>query len=162
MMVLNREMRSEVFEATRKLIMLLENRLDENLERIFKLLELKYPPEEIDTVYRNLKSDKTDLRINAIEFLDNLLDVSLKKVLIPIIESVTLETITRETLKNLNIRVPGQLDCLELILHGKDRQLKMAVIDLIDTLEPPGNHTDQSNGDSTRRALEILTRLKEK
>jgi len=162
MMVVNREIHSEVFEATRKLILLLENRLDENLERIFKLLELKYPPEEIDTVYRNLKSDKTDLRINAIEFLDNLLEVSLKKVLIPIIESVTLETITRETLKNLNVRVPGQLDCLELLLQGKDRQLKMAVIDLIDTLEPSGNHPDQPISVSTLRALEILTRLKGK
>ena len=73
----------KIFEARKKLIHLLEHRLDENLERIFKLLELKYPPDEIDTVYKNIKSDKSDLRVNAIEFLDNLLEVNLKKVLIP-------------------------------------------------------------------------------
>ena len=70
----NKNSVDEVYEARKSLIVLLEHRLDDNLERIFRLLGLKYPPGEIDTVYRNLKSDKPDLRVNAIEFLDNLLE----------------------------------------------------------------------------------------
>ena len=145
-------MQMEVFEARKKLILLLEHRLDENLERIFKLLELKYPPEEIETVYKNIKSDKSDLRVNAIEFLDNLLEVNLKKVLIPIIETLLTETITRETLKNLNVKISNQHECLKLLLKGKDNQLKKAVFDLIillndrqyiDLLEPFCAHPDQ-------------------
>lgn len=162
---LKQEQGARVSEATQKLILLLEHRLDENLERIFKLLELKYPPEEIDTVYRNIKSEKSDLRVNAIEFLDNLLEVSLKKVLIPIIETISVETLTRETLKNLNVRIPDQHHCFELLLEGKDRQLKMAVIELIETLKesqytalltPYSNHPEPSIRASVLRVLRRL------
>ena len=125
----------EVFEARKSLIEILESRLDDNLDRIFKLLELKYPPDEIDTVYKNIKSDKTDLRVNAIEFLDNLLEVNLKKILIPIIETIAMETITKETLKSLNIKIPNQYECFEMLLKGKDVKLKLAVLYLISKLQ---------------------------
>lgn len=156
----------EVFEARKKLILLLEQRLDENLERIFKLLELKYPPDEIETVYKNIKSDKSDLRVNAIEFLDNLLEVNLKKVLIPIIETLLTESITRETLKSLNVRISNQHECLRLLLKGNDMQLKIAVFDLIillnerqymDLLEPFGSHPDKKIRTSALRAISTLT-----
>ena len=71
----------EVFEARKSLMEILKRRLDDHLERIFKLLGLKYPPEEIDTIYQNIKSDKPDLRLNAVEFLDNLLEVNLKRMM---------------------------------------------------------------------------------
>ena len=165
------ERNTEVSEATRKLIHLLEHRLDENLERMFKLLELKYPPEEIDTVFKYIKSEKSDIRLNAIEFLDNLLEASLKKVLIPIIETVTVETITRDTLMNLNVRIPDQYQCLDLLLQGKDRQLKMAVIDLIEVLKesqytelliPLSHHAEPSIRASTFRVLKKLSNLRGK
>ena len=158
---------TKAFEAIRKLILLLEHRLDENLHRIFKLLELKYPPNEIDTVYKNIKSDKTDLRVNAIEFLDNLLEVNLKKVLIPIIETLLTETITRETLKSLNVRIASQHECLELLLKGKDMQIKRAVFDLIILqhdpqfivlLEPFVDHPDKK---ITSLATNAINKLKE-
>jgi AAA family ATP:ADP antiporter len=154
-----------VFEARNRLILLLEHRLDENLERIFKLLELKYPPEEIETVYQNIKSDKSDLRVNAIEFLDNLLEVNLKKVLIPIIETLLSESITRETLKSLNVRISNQHECLKLLLRGNDAQLKTAVFDLIillherqymDLLEPFVAHPDKKIRDSATRTISML------
>ncbi len=160
-------MKDEVFEARKKLILLLEQRLDENLERIFKLLELKYPPDEIETVYKNIKSDKSDLRVNAIEFLDNLLEVNLKKVLIPIIETLLTESITRETLKTLNVKISNQHECLKLLLTGKDLQLQKAVFDLIillndskyiDLLEPFGVHPDQK---IRSLALSTIDRLQE-
>lgn len=155
------------FEARKKLSILLEQRLDDNLDRIFKLLELKYPPDDIDTVYKNIKSDKSDLRVNAIEFLDNLLEVNLKKVLIPIIETLLVESITPETLKNLHVRVSNQHDCLELLLRGKDRQLKLAVFDLlillqdrqnIDLLETFVYHPDEK---IRSKALSSIRRLNE-
>ncbi len=167
----SKERNTEVFEATRRLILLLEHRLDENLERMFKLLELKYPPEEIDTVFKYIKSEKSDIRLNAIEFLDNLLEASLKKVLIPIIETVTVETITRDTLMNLNVRIPNQYQCLDLLLQGKDRQLKMAVIDLIEVLKesqytelliPLSHHAEPSIRALTIRVLKKLSKLRGK
>ena len=154
------------FEARRELILLLEHRLDENLERIFKLLELKYPPEEIDTVYKSLKSEKSDLRVNAIEFLDNLLEINLKKVLIPIIETVMMETITQETLKGLNVRISSQYDCIQQLLQGRDIQLKMAVFDLVSTLnekqyielvEPYLKHREEKVRTAAQRAIRLIS-----
>jgi AAA family ATP:ADP antiporter len=126
---------NEVFEARKSLIEILERRLDDNLDRIFKLLGLKYPPDEIETIYRNIKSDKPDLRMNAVEFLDNLLEINLKKVLIPIMETVAIDTITKETFDNLNIKVPSQYECFNLLLQGKDAKLKLAVFFLIAKLQ---------------------------
>ncbi|KPL17199.1 MAG: hypothetical protein AMS23_06385 [Bacteroides sp. SM1_62] len=126
---------NEVFEARKSLIEILERRLDDNLDRIFKLLGLKYPPEEIDTIYKNIKSDKPDLRLNAVEFLDNLLEVNLKKILIPIMETVAIDTLTKETLKSLNIKITNQYDCFDLLLKGKDIKLKLAVFFLISKLK---------------------------
>jgi AAA family ATP:ADP antiporter len=126
---------NEVFDARKSLIEILERRLDDNLDRIFKLLGLKYPPEEIDTIYKNIKSDKPDLRVNAVEFLDNLLEVNLKKILIPIMETVVLDTVTKETLKSLNIKISNQYDCFDLLLKGKDIKLKLAVLFLISKLQ---------------------------
>jgi AAA family ATP:ADP antiporter len=126
---------NEVFEARKSLIEILERRLDDNLDRIFKLLGLKYPPEEIDTIYKNIKSDKPDLRLNAVEFLDNLLEVNLKKILIPIMETVAIDTLTKETLKSLNIKITNQYDCFDLLLKGKDIKLKLAVFFLISKLQ---------------------------
>lgn len=156
---------SEIYEARKNLIALLEQGLDDNLERIFKLLELKYPPDEIDTVYQNIKSEKSDLRVNAIEFLDNLLEVNLKKILIPIIETVMVDTVTQETLKNLNIRITSQFDCLDMLLRGKDDQLKIAVFKLVSTLRdnqyaalvrPYADHRNPKLRSSALRTLKLL------
>ncbi len=122
-------------DANNSLIHLLEKRLDDNLYRIFKFLGLKYPPDEINTIYRELKSGKTEMRINAIEFLDNLLDTDLKRILIPIIETSLTETITREVLKDLKIKIIGQHECFTMLMEGKDVKLKLAVLYLLSVLK---------------------------
>ncbi|PLW95536.1 MAG: hypothetical protein C0591_11000, partial [Marinilabiliales bacterium] len=105
--------------------------LDGNLERIFRLLGLKYPPEEILTIYQGLQSKKPDMRINAVEFLDNLLETNLKRVLIPIVETVFLDHISESTFKNLNVKIPDEFECLSMLLAGKDNKIKLAVLYLI-------------------------------
>ncbi len=121
----------QVFQARKSLVALLERRLDGNLERIFRLLGLKYPPEEILTIYQGLQSKKPDMRINAVEFLDNLLETNLKRVLIPIVETVFLDHISESTFKNLNVKIPDEFECLSMLLAGKDNKIKLAVLYLI-------------------------------
>lgn len=113
------------------LIQLLESRLDINLERIFRLLGLKYPPEDILPVYERINSDKRDLRTNALEYLDNLLEISLKKILMPIIETALLDTISEEAIQNLGFKVPDELKGFERVMQSKDTQLKVAILHLI-------------------------------
>jgi AAA family ATP:ADP antiporter len=124
----------EVHEAREKLIVLLERRLDGTLERIFRLLGMRYPPEDVIPVYEGIKSVNPDLRMNSVEFLDNLLEPSLKKMLVPIVETAMFETISGETINSLKVKVPDERKCFALLLEGRDPKLKLAVFHLIRTL----------------------------
>ena len=125
----------ETIEARKGLTRLLEKRLDKNLERIFRLLGLNYPNEDIFIIYKGIHSQKPDMRTNALEFLDNLLEPSLKKVLIPLVETSMLEAITEDAIKNLNIKIPEEYQCFRLLLNGNDNRLKLAVLYLLEQLK---------------------------
>ena len=122
-------------EARKSLIDLLERRLDGNLERIFRLLGLRYPPDDMISIYKGIKSNKPDIRASSIEFLDNLLEVNLKRVIIPIVETAILDTISEEAVVNLKIKVPDEYECIEMLLQGKDLKIKLAVLYLISQLK---------------------------
>lgn len=72
--------------AARLLMETLENRLHSTLERLFRLLGLKYPPKEIYAAYLALNRKKTDEYTAAVEFLDNVLERELKRVLLPLLD----------------------------------------------------------------------------
>lgn len=120
-----------------KLIQVLESRMDRQLERIFKFLGLKFPPQEIDAVLNIIISGKQEQRIQAIEFLDNILDIQLKKELIPIAEATMLEVVSKENLNKLNIKVLSEKACFEILLKIKDDKIKLAVLALIKELKNP-------------------------
>ncbi len=122
-------------EARKSLIVLLERRLDGMLERIFRLLGLKYPPDDILTIYQGLQSKKPDMRINAVEFLDNLLEQNLKRVLVPIVETAMLDNISATTIKNLNLEITSEFQCLSMLLAGKDLRITLAALYLIAQLD---------------------------
>lgn len=119
----------------RYLIELLEKRLDSDLQRIFGLLGLKYPPEDIHNAYEGIRSNKPEQRINAIEYLDNLLEPDLKRLLIPIVETTVLDDISEETLRSLSLDIPSEMECFEMLLAVKDRHIKIAVLNLIELLD---------------------------
>lgn len=156
---------SEAKEARLGLITLLERRLDGNLERIFRLLGLKYPSEDVYSIYRNIRSEKQDLRLNALEFLDNLLEPSLRKVLIPIIETAMVEGVSEAAVRKLNLRIPNEFECLGMLLQGKDVRIKFSALYLIGQLNdqayiPLLNSCKQSESAKIRQvATDILTQL---
>ncbi len=122
----------EIHQARKQFIEALEVRLDYALERIFRLLGLKYPPDDIYNAYLGIKSNEPDLRINAVEFLDNVMEPGLKRTLIPLIESSTMGGIADEALEQLGAdRGTKELPHLASILAGSDRELKIRVLYLI-------------------------------
>lgn len=129
------ETSNEIVIARKSLINLLERRLDGNLERIFRLLGLKYPTGDMMDIYHGIQSNKSDMRLNALEFLDNLLEPNLKKVLIPIVETAMLESISEEVIRNLNLVIPDEYNCLQMLLQGKDFRVKLATLYLIGQLK---------------------------
>jgi AAA family ATP:ADP antiporter len=127
--------RSEIDKAHKQLIKDLEYRLDNDLDRIFILLGLKYPPEDIFKIYLGLKSRNSDTRINAIEFLDNILEVDLKKVLIPIVETSLVSTLIDETLDRFGLKMPSEFECLVMLMTGDDPSLQMDTLNLVAQLK---------------------------
>lgn len=122
---------SEERDARASLLELLERRLDSGLERIFKLLGLKYVQEDVQNAYLGLLSPKEESRNKAIEFLDNLLTGNLKQKLLPIIEEATMDFSSEEAIQKIKHSIPSEMECFEQLLNVPDINLKLAVIYLI-------------------------------
>jgi ATP:ADP antiporter, AAA family len=71
--------------ATDLLSRTLEARLGYTLERVFRLLGLKYPPKQIYAAYVAVHRRGENFPA-AIEFLDNILDRELKRILLPLLD----------------------------------------------------------------------------
>ncbi len=115
----------------------IEQRLQENMERIFRLLGLKYPAEDIYSVYRGIRSSKPDLRLNAVEFLDNLLETDLKQAVIPIVENALLEPMVARSVERLGLKIPSERDALELVVPEADPELQLTALNMIRKLGDP-------------------------
>lgn len=122
-------------EARKHLIKILEHRLDSDLEYIFRLLDLKYPTEDIDIAYNGIQSENPENRAIAIEFLDNLLEPDLKRVLIPIAETTVIDSISETSLRSLSLNIPSERECLEILLSRNDKEIMKAVFDLISVMD---------------------------
>ncbi|ADV49980.1 HEAT domain containing protein [Cellulophaga algicola DSM 14237] len=118
-------------DARASLLELLERRLDAGLERIFKLLGLKYKQNDITIAYAGLVSEKQEARTNAIEFLDNLLSGELKRKLLPIIESSAVDVTSEEVIHQFKQKIGTELECFQLLLEANDQKLKLAVFFLM-------------------------------
>jgi AAA family ATP:ADP antiporter len=114
-------------DVFRLLMRALDERLEQRLERIFRLVGLIYSPHEIYSVYYNCHI-KPALRPAAIEFLDNLLDKELKETVVPLLE----EAFDRE--RALRVHQPVEYISLEAALStfvkGSDPWLKAIAADL--------------------------------
>ena len=125
------EQENKILLARRNLISLLESRMDAGLERIFRLLGLKYPPDDMIEIFNSIQSSKQDLRTNAVDFLDNLLDVNLKKLIIPLIELRISDKLSKEILAQYKLKIPQETESFEELLYSKDNQFVLTTIKLI-------------------------------
>lgn len=126
-----------VSQARNGLLVLLEQRLDRQLQRIFRFLGIKYPPNDVDPILNTMLTGKEEQRLNAIEFLENILDKQLKRELIPVAESMMMHPASEEQIKKLNLRVYSEEECYRSLLSRKDVKLKLAVLYLIQQINDP-------------------------
>ncbi|TVZ16999.1 NTP/NDP exchange transporter [Maribacter sp. MAR_2009_72] len=124
-------------DARTSLLELLERRLDTGLERIFKLLGLRYQQKDVAIAYEGLLSQKQEAQQNAIEFLDNLLTGELKRKLLPIIEESAMDISSEEELQKIKHKIPTELECFKLLLQSNDLKIKLAVLYLIAQQKEP-------------------------
>ena len=70
----------------------LRRSMEQELERIFRLMALLFRGSALHDAYVGLRSTNSAMRANALEFLDNVLVPDLRKVLVPLLDSqVTVE-----------------------------------------------------------------------
>jgi AAA family ATP:ADP antiporter len=65
----------------------LRESMDHELERIFRLLQLRYPRQDIHSAYVGVQSKNPLAHDNALELLDHVLGPSLRGLLVPLIDS---------------------------------------------------------------------------
>ena len=73
--------------VTHLLARTIEDRLRATLERLFRLLGLRYPPKEIYSAYLAVRRQSREEVSAAVEFLDNMLDRDLKRMLLPLFDA---------------------------------------------------------------------------
>src|SRR5262249_37194192 len=73
--------------ATRLLERTLADRLNAVLSRLFRLLGLRYPPKDVYSAYLAVSKPARYDANAALEFLDNVLDRGLKRVLVPLLDA---------------------------------------------------------------------------
>jgi AAA family ATP:ADP antiporter len=115
---------NQVRKARTLLALAIKEKLDESLERIFRLLGLKYAPRDMLNAYLGLKSNRHNLRANAIEFLDNILRADLKKTLIPMVETPLTDARLPSNQKYCGLSMPDEFESIDTLLHGDDAWLK--------------------------------------
>ncbi len=102
----------------------LHERMDQKLERVFRLLGLRYPPADIYSAYNGLRSQRLHLRASAIEFLDNLLLPSLKQLLFPILEESAADTFLANGSQRFGLQHKTRIAYLEECIAGRDTWLQ--------------------------------------
>jgi AAA family ATP:ADP antiporter len=115
-------------KARQLLISALEEKLDDNLERIFRLLGLRYQPKDMYNAYLGITSRKSTLRAEAVEFLDNVLKADLKKIIIPIAETTPTEVLMAKIRELFGFDLPSEEECIHLLLGGDDNWLKVCTL----------------------------------
>ncbi len=68
------------------LVSTLEQRLKASLDRLFRILGLRYPPRQVYAAYLALNRGAHADSAAALEFLDNVLDRDLKRIVIPLLD----------------------------------------------------------------------------
>lgn len=130
------DIQTELFVARESLLEVLDHQLDQSLECIFKLLSLKYEQADIDVAYYGLKSEERETKINAVEFLDNLLQSRLKSKMLPLIEYHIIDS-DEYGLSSFSVQEFEEKKALKMLLKNRGARMKLAVLNVLKyTIDP--------------------------
>jgi AAA family ATP:ADP antiporter len=65
----------------------LQQSMEQELERIFRLMALVFPGQALHDAYVGVRSTNPTVRANALEYLDNILKPELRRLLVPVLDS---------------------------------------------------------------------------
>ncbi len=106
----------------------LSERLDQNVELIFRLLGLRYPLKDIYSVYAAVRGSRADRRASAIEFLDSLLRQDLRSMIIPLIEESSTERLMERASREFGLRPATREEAIRIVLEQGDVWLRACAV----------------------------------
>ncbi len=113
----------------------ISERLEDILERTFRLLGLYYPPGDIYNAYLAVTSKQNDSTANAVEFLDNLLHSRLKKIILPLLEDDKSEIENKPLQMDHDHVIKDEADALTFLLNDNNSWLKSCAIYYISVIK---------------------------
>jgi AAA family ATP:ADP antiporter len=103
----------------------LNDSMQQELERIFRLLGLLYPHIDIYSAYLGLQTKKPSVYDNALEFLDNVLKSQLRAMLVPLLDgrmSVAQRALVAD--RFVHVKIESQEQAVEALVSSDDSWLR--------------------------------------
>jgi AAA family ATP:ADP antiporter len=104
--------------ATDLLCRTLEERLRMTLERLFRLLGLRYPPKEIHSAYLAVSRQQHEEAAAALEFLDNTVDRNIKRFILPLMDAP--EHVLERGRELFGLRVSTAEEAVRELIRSRD------------------------------------------
>jgi AAA family ATP:ADP antiporter len=114
---------------------LLRESIEREVERIFRLMKLLFPTIDLENAYRGIQSTDPVAHANALEFLENTLSPTLRKLVLPLIDGeVGVPERIRCADKFLNTKLESNEEAVAALVHSEDPWLKSSAIYVIGKL----------------------------
>ena len=103
----------------------LRESMNQEVERIFRLLLLLYPQYDFHSAHVGLQSQSPKVHANALEFLDNVLKPSLRSVLVPLLDGdISVEERVQLANRMVGAKVETREDAVAALVGSDDPWLK--------------------------------------
>ncbi len=140
--------------------------INQEVERIFRLMQLLFPRHDLHSAYFGLQSNDLVVHDNALEFLDNILKPQVRRLLVPLLDS-DVSTADRVRIANrvVGAKVESRDEAVQALMHSQDPWLESrgayAIGALgIKSLEPElDKHLDDSDALLQEAARQAKARL---
>lgn len=146
-----------------QLINLLQRDLHYSMNVIFEVLALVLNENDMEIAYFGLKDESESVKMNAIEFLDNILLVGLKAELMPLLEHHFIRERELSELSDSSFNIDDETTCLIKLLKDGTVEIKSAALDVVAQLKNRSLYTETlsqlaSHKDTTiaRKAIKMI------
>lgn len=122
-------------ESSDPVVQALRDSMNQEVERIFRLLKILFPNYDLHSAYFGLQSDNPVVHDNALEFLESVLKPQMRNLLVPLLDSeVTVSERVRLANRLVGAQVESQEEAVLTLMISDDPWLKSCAAYAIGTL----------------------------
>jgi ATP:ADP antiporter, AAA family len=110
----------------------LTEKLGRTEDRVYRLLGLIYPWKDIAAARWSLAHGEARTKASAAEYLDNLLDSTLRRRVMPLVEELPMEEKVKKGNALLKTRIRDAEDSLAQLIHDEDQVVAAAAVQLVE------------------------------